>query len=552
LARRIAFTFVILLSACCGNLSAETDTTCKASVQPLLSRFLAGGELYNDNPLFSRLSQCADKAVLSNLLDALARPVPAREPLEIAGAVEAALRSPELVGDAAATRLIVDRLGAVRDPAARASLSYLLGARDAAPALNRILSGDPAPDTRAAAAVSLRNCKTPPDFAALWRAAKLDPDRQVRAQAYQTLDRFGQLRTTDEFLAASRVQTDAASTGRFLQRWLEAGKVSEEETAETLVRLADHTGSAEASGALSEISKALQSPTETLVTLAVRPPAPPLLSQPAGMAPIQSLPMATPQPRESELQRALYLRHEQITRAAIAQFAASKNMQEDAARSAIGCALAVNRCGRSGCERLDEILRSTDRLDPALALEASHDVSTQVGALYFARRYRQYAIGFSVAFLTAVAMLIAGFARGSSRLFAIGAGWLLILAPTAALQFSSGPIMGVSVWPPLRLWPATALGSIAATLLIAVAATLVWGRKWMVLAALIGGELAWWLVPSLLAASGLTLKMQHYSRDEDWLPFMLSIFMVVGGPLLTLGVSSAALGILRMVLSRTV
>jgi hypothetical protein len=42
-------------------------------------------------------------------------------------------------------------------------------------------------------------------------------------------------------------------------------------------------------------------------------------------------------------------------------------------------------------------------------------------------------------------MLIVGFARGSGRLFAIGAGWLLILAPAAALQFTSGPIMGERV-----------------------------------------------------------------------------------------------------------
>ena len=197
------------------------------------------------------------------------------------------------------------------------------------------------------------------------------------------------------------------------------------------------------------------------------------------------------------------------------------------------------------------IMRATDRMAPPLALEASHDISNQVGALYFARRYRQYSLGFSLACLIAMAMLIAGFARGSGRLFAIGAGWLLILAPAAALQFSFGPIMGVSVWPPPGLWPATALGSVTATLLVAVAATLVWGRKRLVLAALIAGELGWLLVPSLLAASGVILEMQHYSRDEDWLPFMLGIFMVVGGPLLTLSASATAWRIQRTVLSRT-
>jgi hypothetical protein len=94
--------------------------------------------------------------------------------------------------------------------------------------------------------------------------------------------------------------------------------------------------------------------------------------------------------------------------------------------------------------------------------------------------------------------------------------------------------MGVSVWPPLGLWLATVLGSITATLLVAVAATLVFGRKRLVPVALIAGEHGWWLVPSLLATYGVTLKMQHYSRDEDWLPFMLALLMVVGGPLLTL------------------
>lgn len=251
------------------------------------------------------------------------------------------------------------------------------------------------------------------------------------------------------------------------------------------------------------------------------------------------------------MQRALYRRRDRITRAAIAQFAASKDLQEDAARIAIDSALAVNRCDRSGCERLDEILRATDRMDRPLALEASHDISNQVGALYFARRYRQYALRFTLAFLIIAAMLIAGFARRSGELFSIGAGWLLILALAAALQFSSGPMMGVSVWPPPAQWPATALGSVTATLLVAVAVTIGWGRKWLVLAALIAGEVTWWLVLSLFAAYGLTLTMQHYSNDEDWLPFILAVVMPVAAPVLTLVVSATAWNVQRMLLSGT-
>ena len=520
----------------------------------MLVRFLAGGDPFADNPLFSLLSRCADLNDLGAMLEALARPPAGREPLEIEGAIEAALRSPALASNVAATQLIVDRFQTVRDSGTRASLSYLLGRHSAVDALNRILRDDPDPYVRAAAVVSLRNCKTPPAFATLWRAAKSDPDSYVRAQAYQTLDRFGQLHTRDDLLAASRTQTDAGSTGRFLGRWLKTGETPEDQTAETFTRLAEHTGSSEASGALSEIFRTLQSAPKAPVVMTVRPPLPlpisPGPSQATVMAPIQSIPIAPAEPEDTELQRALYRRSERITRAALAQFAASKNLQEDAARIAIDCALVVNRCDQSGCEHLNHILRATDRMRAPLALEASHDVSTQVGSLYFAYRYRQYVILFSLASLVAVAALVAGFVRRRERTFAVGIGLLLMVAATAALQLTSGPIWGVSVWPPPYLWPATALGSIAATLVVTVPVTLACGRKRLVPAALIAGEIGWWFVPSLLAAAGLTLRMQHYSSDEDWLPFLLAVFMLVGGPILTLTFSAAAWGIEHIVLPR--
>jgi len=37
-----------------------------------------------------------------------------------------------------------------------------------------------------------------------------------------------------------------------------------------------------------------------------------------------------------------------------------------------------------------------------------------------------------------------------------------------------------------------------------------------------------------IAACGITLRMEHYSPDEDWLPFLLQVFMIIGGPLMTL------------------
>lgn len=73
---RIAFTSIILLSARCGNLSAETGPTCNASVQSLLPQFLVAGEPYKDNPLFSALSQCgpfSDIVILTRESDFEAR-----------------------------------------------------------------------------------------------------------------------------------------------------------------------------------------------------------------------------------------------------------------------------------------------------------------------------------------------------------------------------------------------------------------------------------------------------------------------------------------------
>jgi hypothetical protein len=542
---------IILLSACSGDVRAEADASCRAGIQSGLPRFLNSGDIIGDNQLFSLLSKCGDQTDLSAVLEALTQPNPQREALETEGAVEAVLRSPALAHNPTATQAIVNHFGIVRHPGARQSLSYLLGSRDEVQALNSILRDDPASEVRRAAAVSLHNCKTLPDFAPLWRAAKLDPDRPVRAQAYLTLHHFGQLRSADEFLAASRAQTDPTSTGLFLGNWLRVNKVSEKETAETLTGLAEHTGSSEASGALALIFTSLQVPQESLFAMVAAPPEP-LLPLPsstgAPFAPIRSLPIPVVKPHENQLQRALYLRRERISHAALAQFAASKDMREESARTAIDCALTINRCDPSGCARLPEILRVTDRMPPPLALEASHDISSKIGSLYFTRRRRQYALALSLAFLVTLMALMVGFARTRRRLFAIGAGWLLILAPTAALQFASGPITGVSVWPPPLLWPATALGSVGVTLLVTVAATLIWGPKWLVPRALILGELGWWVVPTLLTAGGLTLKMQHYSRDEDWLPFMLAIAMMVGAPLLTLALSVAAWRLQRTVL----
>jgi len=522
----------------------------------MLPRFLSSGQPFDDNQLFASLRQCAGKGALGALLDALTKPAPMRSPLEITDAVGEALVSPQLAHDAEATHMVAARLAAVPDASARAALTYTLWPRDATPALSRILSEDPDPDVRAAAAIALRNCKTAPDFAVLWRAAAHDPDRRVRGEAYLTLDRFGQLRNADQLLAASRAQIDARTQGRLLKKWLVAEKSSDEDAAEILTGLAGQTGSQEASGALAAILIALEPPSRPLamMVLGAPPPPPPIPAGPlAGprAALIRSAPIAIPKVEETGLQRALYQRRAAITRAALAQFAASKNLSADAARGAIDCALAVNRCGPGRCAHLGEILGVSDRMPAALALEASHDIWSGVGTPYVAYRLHRYRVAFLAALLAAGLLLLGGYASRRAPIFAIGAGWLLVVAPTALLQRGFGVTAGATSWPPPALWPATALGSVAVTLLVAVAATLALARRpgWLILTALTAGEAAWWLVPGLLEACGITLTMQHYAQDENWLPFLLALFMIVAAPVMTLAISGAAHAIQRMVFS---
>jgi len=92
---------------------------------------------------------------------------------------------------------------------------------------------------------------------------------------------------------------------------------------------------------------------------------------------------------------------------------------------------------------LNDILHATDHFEPALALEASHDILSKVGAPYFVRRSHQYALSSAIALLADAATLIAGLVLRRRRLLAIGVGWLLILIVASALQFGAASIGSV-------------------------------------------------------------------------------------------------------------
>jgi len=69
---------------------------------------------------------------------------------------------------------------------------------------------------------------------------------------------------------------------------------------------------------------------------------------------------------------------------------------------------------------LNDILHATDHFEPALALEASHDILSKDGAPYFVRRSHQYALASAIALLADAATLIAGLVLRRRRLLAIG------------------------------------------------------------------------------------------------------------------------------------
>jgi hypothetical protein len=148
-----------------------------------------------------------------------------------------------------------------------------------------------------------------------------------------------------------------------------------------------------------------------------------------------------------------------------------------------------------------------------------------------AGRRREYARAFTIsAVILVIAIMIAlvlrhrpAAAAGIAALAALGIGTLL--------QFTASKGLPMLLWPPPHLW----LGTFAANFMLAVMFAAVGGtmlRPGMrrVMGSIVIAEIAWWGVPALAGAAGLTLSIARQRMDMDWLVFVGTAVGAVAAP----------------------
>ena len=254
----------------------------------------------------------------------------------------------------------------------------------------------------------------------------------------------------------------------------------------------------------------------------------PALASPAGDEAPSALRLGASSPAggpaASQVRRALETQRDRIAGAALNRFAHSAALDEAAARIALSAFAAAYGCGeRAQCAAAPRILRTTDHLPAQLAIEASTMIAAMPGAGYAALRRRQYMRAFTIAAAVLAVLLIISWLSAGPAANAVVIAALCTLAAGAMLQFYSTGSYAQS-WPPLRLWPATFVGDATLTMLVAsiIALQAGSGRQRAVIA-IVAAETLWWLIPAVLAAAGITLKMQHYSAAYDFVLWLAPI-----------------------------
>jgi hypothetical protein len=170
-----------------------------------------------------------------------------------------------------------------------------------------------------------------------------------------------------------------------------------------------------------------------------------------------------------------------------------------------------------------------------------------------ARRRREYATAFAISgAILAFAIVIAialrhrpAAAAGIAALAALGIGTLL--------QFTASRGLPMFLWPPPHLW----LGTFAANFMLAVMFAAVGGTMLRpgirrVMGSIVLAEVAWWGVPALAGAAGLTLSIARQRMDVDWLVFVGTAVGAVAAPAAGWATASLATAIAeRMLPTRT-
>ena len=169
-------------------------------------------------------------------------------------------------------------------------------------------------------------------------------------------------------------------------------------------------------------------------------------------------------------------------------------------------------------------------VDEASAQDSSSDDATPSDQDIAGRR-REYARAFAISAAILVIAIVIALALRHRPAAAAGIAALAALGIGTLLQFSASRGLPMFLWPPPRLW----LGTFAANFMLAVMFAAVGGtmlRPGMrrVMGSIVIAEIAWWGVPSLAGAAGLTLSIARQRVDVDWLVFVGTAVGAVAAP----------------------
>lgn len=157
------------------------------------------------------------------------------------------------------------------------------------------------------------------------------------------------------------------------------------------------------------------------------------------------------------------------------------------------------------------------------------------------RRRQQYAAGFLIAAGILVIAIVIALIYGNPDAAAAVMAALGALGIGALLQFTTSKGLPMLLWPPPRLWLGTFAADFSlAVMLAAVGGTMLRPGLRRVIGAVVIAEIAWWGIPALAGAAGLTLSIVRHPMSMDWLVFLGTTVGAIAAPAAGWAVASLA------------
>jgi len=201
-------------------------------------------------------------------------------------------------------------------------------------------------------------------------------------------------------------------------------------------------------------------------------------------------------------------------------------------------------------------VRLHSRIINAAAPEMSEDsigIDAAPSGRDLAQRRRQYAAAFAVSAGILFIGLVMTFVFRNRDAAAAGIAALAAVGIAAMLQFTASKGVPMLLWPPPHLWLGTFAANFSlAVMLAAIGGTLLRPGLRRLTGAIVIAEVAWWGIPAIAGATGMTLSIARHRMDMDWLVFLGTAVGAVAAPAAGWATASLAANIAeRLIPNRT-